>query len=122
VRSESPPTSVKAAVFMMLALSAVWASIGAIIALELHPAMHLPRPWNMLMGGLMLAAALVALGLVLLLRRRSRVGFCAALAFLAASILAVVFDDVGWTDLMFVAVNVIPVILLLRARLWYLRP
>jgi hypothetical protein len=115
------PASATAALFLLIALGAAWLSIGIILALGAHPAMHIAPPWNLLMAVLLGAAGLLAFGLALLLRRPSRLGFYAALAFLAASAVAVIFDQVGWADLMFVAANVIPVILLLKARLWYLR-
>ena len=106
----------------MLALGATWVCIGLIIATKTHPAMHISAPWNLLMAGLFIATGLLASGLALLLGRRSRLGFYASIGFLAASVVAVVFDQVGWVDLMFVAANVILFILLLNARLWYLRP
>jgi hypothetical protein len=115
-----PPACVTIAISFMLVLGVVWVLIGLIVASGAHPAMHIPPPWSLLMAGLLIATGLIAFGLAVALGRRSRFGFYAALVFLAASALAVVFDQVGWIDLMVVAANVIPVILLLKARLWYL--
>jgi hypothetical protein len=112
---------VTSARFILLALGAAWLSVGLIIAAGAHPAMNVSPPWGSLMTMLMIAAGVIAFGLAVLLRRPNRLAFYAALAFLAGSALAVVFDQVGWIDLTFVAANVIPVILLLRARHWYLR-
>ena len=116
------PVAVSVALILMVALGLIWLGLGSLIALGIHPAVHIPPPWHFVMAALCIAAGLIAMTLVAALHRRSRIGFYGALAFLAASAVAVVFDQVGWTDLMFVAANVMPIILLLNARLWYLRP
>ena len=115
------PVSVTVTLVLMALLALSWLGIGVIIALGIHPGMRLLEPGpRTVMAALSLGAGGVALGLTLALARRSRLGFWAALAFLGLAALAVVFDDIGWADLIFVAINITPVILLLRDRLWYL--
>jgi amino acid permease len=68
---------------------------------------------------LLVAAALV--GLAVWLGRRSRAAFSFAVVLLAAMILASIFDQFGLADLAFVIATLIPLILLIRDRAWYLR-
>ena len=111
-----------ATLILMALLGLIWLGLGIIIAFGLHPGMQLLEPaQRTVMAALSLSAGGIALGLTLVLARRSRLAYFAALAFLGFAGLAVVFDDVGWPDLVFLAINTTPVILLLKGRRWYHR-
>jgi hypothetical protein len=72
-----------------------------------------------------LLALLVAVllgGLALQLGKPSPLGFWLTVGFLAAMILASLFDQFGLADLVFVAAIALPLVLLLKDRAWYLRP
>lgn len=114
------PIASTAASIILLALGAVWILIGLEVGFSLHPAMHVSPPARLIMTGAMLAVGIGLAWLALWLARPRRSAFYAALALLSASSLSVIFDQVGWADLMFVAANVITIILLFKARLWYL--
>jgi len=60
-------------------------------------------------------------GLALLLSRRSRLAFYLAVILLTIIAVLSVTDQVGWIDLAALAVSVIPLLLLLKDRAWYLR-
>jgi hypothetical protein len=59
--------------------------------------------------------------LVIGLRRRSRLAFYGALAVLAAIAVLSITDQVGLLDLVSLSISVIPLVLLVRDRRWYLR-
>jgi hypothetical protein len=106
---------------MLTLLGLAWLILGAAVLTDMHPAMALDPALRFFLGAGMLAAGLVGLALAALLWRRSRLAYFGSLAFLIGGVVAVLFDDIGWTDLTFIAANVIPIILLLKDRLWYLR-
>jgi len=115
------PPSVTIALVLMVLLSLIWIALGGLIAAGIHPGMTLDRVPRAIVAALSIAAGCAALGIAAGLARRSRLGYFAALAFLGVTTVAVAFDQVGWADLVFVAINVAPLYLLLRDRLWYLR-
>jgi len=115
------PPSVTIALVLMVLLSLIWIALGGLIAAGIHPGMTLDRVPRAIVAALSIAAGCAALGIAAGLASRSRRGYFAALAFLGVTTVAVAFDQVGWADLVFVAINVAPLYLLLRDRHWYLR-
>jgi len=115
------PLSVSVTLDLILISALVWLTLGLMIALGAHPAIpNQPAVRAALASGSM-AAGGVLIGLLILLAKRVRVAYFWALAALSASSLAVIFDDVGWTDLVFVILNLVPLFLLVKDRAWFLR-
>ena len=100
---------------------AIWFILGTIIMLDLHPGM----PDQLLARGIMailsFAAAAILAVIFLFLRKHNRIAYYFTLAFFAASAILTFFDDVGWIDIAFTAIFIIPIILLIKDRDWYLR-
>jgi hypothetical protein len=71
-------------------------------------------------SGSIVAAGTLA-GLAILLVRRFGHAYYLSLAALSVSSLAVLFDDVGWVDLIALVINLVPLFLLVRDRAWYLQ-
>ena len=99
----------------------VWLALGMIIALHAHPAL----PDNPIVQGgmafLSFCAAGLLLGLFIFLLRRVRIAWFAALGILAVTSILAIFDDFGWSDLVVLVVNLVPMILLIKDRAWYLQ-
>jgi lysylphosphatidylglycerol synthetase-like protein (DUF2156 family) len=99
----------------------IWLAFGLIIALHAHPAL----PDNPLIQGgmafLSFCAAGLLLGLFIFLRKRRRLAWFGSLAFLVLVSILTIFDDFGWTDLVVLVVNLVPILLLLKDRAWYLQ-
>lgn len=114
------PASATAVLILVVVLGAIWLAIGLLIAFGIHPGMRLAPVSRTVMSILCISAACAAMVMAFALKRRSRFGYVAALAFLAVTTLAVFFDQVGWADLIFLAVNLVPLVLLIRDRSWYL--
>jgi hypothetical protein len=114
------PLSVSATLTSVSATALVWLALGVIIAVGAHPAIpDVPQVrTSMALGSL--AAGAVLVFLVVLLWRRVRLAYSLTLAALIASSLAVFFDDVGWADLIVLALSLIPLLLLIKDRAWYL--
>jgi hypothetical protein len=68
------------------------------------------------------AAAGTLLGLAILLAKRIRYAYYLGLAALSINALAIIFDDIGWVDLIVLTINLVPLFLLVKDRAWYLRP
>ena len=100
----------------------IWFALGLIIAFNLHPAMPDQPLVKGIMAILSFAAAGILLGVFIFLRKRSRTAYYLALAFFCVSSLLTIFDDVGPVDLVALAFSIIPIILLVKDRDWYLQP
>jgi lysylphosphatidylglycerol synthetase-like protein (DUF2156 family) len=116
-----PPLSVSVNSVFILLNALIWLALGLIIALHAHPAI----PDNPLIRGgmafLSFCAAGILLGLFFFLRNRQRFAWFVALGFLAFTSILTIFDDFGWADLVVLVINLVPIILLIKDRAWYLR-
>lgn len=72
------------------------------------------------MGVTAIAGGLILTGLGILLMKRIRMAYWIALAVLGVMFLVNLFDDVGWVDAAVALVSLLPFILLLKDRRWYL--
>lgn len=107
--------------FIILNIS-IWFALGIIIAFNLHPAMPDQPLVKGIMAILSFAAAGTLLGSFIFLRKHSRLAYYLALAFFCISFLLTLFDDVGLVDLVALVFSVIPLVLLIKDRGWYLQP
>jgi len=73
------------------------------------------------MASLACASAAALAGLAILLSRRNRFAFYLAVILLAIIAVLSITDQIGILDLVSLAVSVIPLVLLLKDRGWYLR-
>jgi lysylphosphatidylglycerol synthetase-like protein (DUF2156 family) len=115
------PLSVLGNLIFILLNSLIWLALGMIIALHAHPALpdNPIMQWGMAL--LSFGAASILLALFFLLWKRIRTAWFAALCFLALTSILTIFDDFGWTDLLVLVINLIPIILLIKDRAWYLQ-
>jgi hypothetical protein len=115
-----PVTVLLTRVFLVLD-SLLWLGFAVVTAAASHPSYGAAYGWRWPMAVMALLVAGALAGLAVWLGRRSRAAFWIAVVLLAAMILASVFDQFGLADLAFVVVTLIPLILLIRDRAWYLR-
>lgn len=116
------PLSVTMTLALILLDAALWLAFGLIVAMGLHPALPDDPVYKTILSIAGFGAALVLAGLFALLVKHNRTGYFLALTFLGAAAIAFFLDDVGWTDLVFLAVTLLPAALLLKDRNWYLHP
>jgi lysylphosphatidylglycerol synthetase-like protein (DUF2156 family) len=116
-----PPLSVSVNLIFILLNALIWLALGMIIALHAHPAI----PDNpVIQGGmafLSFCAAGLLLGLFFFLRKQVRLAWFVGLGFLAVTSILAIFDDFGWSDLFVLLINLVPMILLIKDRAWYLQ-
>ena len=114
------PQSVPSALVFMLINALIWLALGLIIALHLHPALPDNPLIQGVMAGLSFGAAAVLAALFFCLRRRSRLAWFLAVGFLALTCVLTIFDQFGLSDLVVLVLNIIPIVLLILGRGWFL--
>ena len=114
------PLSVSVALIFILLNALVWLAFGVIIAANAHPALPDQPIIKGVMAFLSLATAGILLGVFIFLGKRSRVAYFIALGLFVAISLLTIFDQFGLADLVILAINIVPVILLIKDRAWYL--
>jgi len=98
----------------------IWLGLGVIIASGLHPALSIPPAGRGVMAFLSIALAAILLGLYVLLMRGNQPAYYLVMAFFAFTAVLTIFDDFGWPDLVVLVINLIPLILLIKDRAYYL--
>lgn len=115
------PLSVSTTFALILLNAIIWCAFSIIVAANVHPAL----PYLTLIRGMMAAGALVVAAILLLalvlLPRHNRFAYYIALGLLAIISVSLVFDQFGLADLVVLIITVIPIILLVKDRSWYLQ-
>jgi hypothetical protein len=114
------PLSVTVTSIFILLNMLIWLALGVIIAAQLHPALSVPPAARGIMTFLSIALAAILLGLFIFLFRGNRAAYFLTLAFFAFTAILTIFDDVGPSDLVVLAINIIPLLLLIKDRAFYL--
>jgi lysylphosphatidylglycerol synthetase-like protein (DUF2156 family) len=108
---------------LFLTLNAlVWLGFTALVALNLHPALPDQITVRWIMGILAFGSAGALIVLIILLGKRIRIAYFLTLGMLALLAVLTITDEVGWVDLLYLAIVVVPLILLIKDRVWYLAP
>lgn len=114
------PLSVIIAILFIFINALVWLVFGLIILTGAHPSL----PDDALIKSGMAILALILAGLLsvlgFLIGKRNRSAFMITAGLLFITTLLGFFDDFGWIDLAFMVINLIPLMLLIKDRGWYL--
>lgn len=116
------PLSITITLALILLNGLVWLVFGTIVAAGLHPTLPDSRlmQWTMAILAFVTAGVLIALSIFL--HRKSSVAYALTLALLILIAMFTALDEVGWADLIVLGIDVVPIVLLIRDRAWYLRP
>lgn len=115
------PATVRAALLLLGLDSLLWFAFGIVAAAGGIASIANPPALRWVMAGLACASAAALAGLTVLLSRRYRLAFSLAVILLLLIAVLSLTDQVGFLDLASLAVSVIPLVLLLKDRAWYLR-
>lgn len=99
----------------------VWVVFSLITATNANPGLLVPPLIKGLMVFLSVAVAGMLLGLFVLIKRRNRITYYFTFVLLTATFLLNFFDNIGLVDLVVIIINIIPMILLIKDRSWYLQ-
>jgi lysylphosphatidylglycerol synthetase-like protein (DUF2156 family) len=118
---KSVPVTVRISFSLIFLVALVWVLFGVIVVARLHPALpDLPAiRWGIGLTAI-LAGAILA-GLDILLLKRNRLVYWALLVGLIVLALATFLDQFGWVDLLILLFTLVPAVLLIRDRRWYLQ-
>jgi lysylphosphatidylglycerol synthetase-like protein (DUF2156 family) len=115
------PKSVIASTIFTLLNALLWLVLGIIIAVGAHPALRVASEIKWILAGLSIIMGVIILVLFFFLNRRNRSAYFFTLALFIFTAILTIFDDVGLSDLVVLALNIIPVVLLIKDRAWYLK-
>ena len=114
-------TTVLAALVLILLDAILWLAFGIAAACGSIASIAHPAIVRWVTAGLAWASAATLAGLAILLGRRSRLAFHLAVILLAIIAILSLADEVGLLGLVSLAVSVVPLMLLLKDRGWYVR-
>lgn len=115
------PLSVTVAYGLIILNMIIWFVLGTLILANLHPGMPDQPFFKWIMATLSFAAAGALLVTFLFLQKHNRVAYALMLIGLSLATLLPIFDDFGFVDLAALALGLIPLILLIKDRQWYLK-
>lgn len=114
------PFTIKLALVLILANALIWLAFAIIVGTNLHPAMPAEPLVRWGMAGASLVAGLVLGLLAFSLSKRMKFAWYLALIGFSGLVVLTIADDVGWVDILYIVIALIPLILLIRDRKWYL--
>ena len=115
------PLSVNISLLFVLLNAVIWLVLGFLIAVNRIPGLPDVLAMKIVLAIISLAFAAVLFGLVFLIQRHSRVAYLLALIIFILTCLLTIIDDFGLSDLVVLVLNIIPIILLIKDRKWYLQ-
>jgi lysylphosphatidylglycerol synthetase-like protein (DUF2156 family) len=115
------PFSVSVTSILILLNALIWLAFGVIVAANAHPALPDLPIVKGIMAFMAFAAAGIFLAVFISLGKRSRIAYFIALGVFVATSFLTIFDDFGLVDLAVLAINIAPIILLIKDRTWYLQ-
>jgi hypothetical protein len=115
------PTTVRAALLLLALDALLWFVFGVVVATGGIASIASMPAARWVMAALAWASAVALAGLAILLSKRLRPAFYLAVVLLTLIAVLSIADQIGILDLVSLAVSVIPLVLLLKDRGWYLR-
>jgi hypothetical protein len=115
------PGTVRLTHGLILLNALIWLLFAVIVASGSHPSMPATPFVRWGVSALALGCAVCLAGLARLLMRPSKWTFWAAESVLVLLGLATIVDQVGWVDMVFLVITLLPALLLLKDRTWYMR-
>ncbi len=117
---EKRPVSVRLTLVFMLINAVIWLGFGVIVLSGLHPALDESKLIRFGYGGIAILAAAFLMLMYFLLRKPKKIAWYLSVLFFVAGAVVTLFDDFGWVDLVFMLVDLVPLVLFIKDRKWYL--
>ena len=115
------PLSVTATLVFFLLNSVIWLVFGVVSATNANPGALVPPLIRWIMAFLSIVIAGILLGLFIFIRRRNRIAYYLSIGLFFVTFLVNFFDDVGLVDLVVIIINLVPIVLLIKDRAWYIQ-
>lgn len=115
------PVSVYAAIIFLLISAFIWIGFAVLVAVGAHPALPDNRTFQWVMAILAFGCGCTLIVLTLALGKRIRIAYFLITGLLALLAVLTIADDVGLVDLVYLAIVLVPLVLLIKDRAWYLQ-
>ncbi|MBW6473516.1 MAG: hypothetical protein K0B14_10355 [Anaerolineaceae bacterium] len=99
----------------------IWLAFAVIVVTGNHPALPDSEPYQWSLAISAFVSAVFLLLLNFLLKTSTKIAFILTIAFLILIALLTIMDDLGWIDFLVLVVTLIPVVILIKERNWFLR-
>ena len=94
---------------------------SVIVVSGLHPALPDSEIYRWVMAGLSFLSSVFLFILFFLLRSRNKIAFFLTVGFLLFIALLTIMDDLGIIDFVVLLITVLPIVLLIKDRKWFLK-
>ena len=115
------PFSVKLTQIIILVIGILWIGFSIYIALGLHPTYSRMGGFQWIMAAMSVVPGLVFVVLWFLLRKHWKPAWYLTVIALGLMTVAIVFDQIGWVDVLVMLGSAVPFLLLIIDRKWYLK-
>jgi len=115
------PVTVTINLVVILVNALIWFILAISIAANAIPGLAGPSAMKVGLAIVSIAMGGVLLVLTFFLFKHSLKAFYLILAFFVFTSILVIFDDIGLTDIIVLSISLIPIILLIKDRAWYLQ-
>ncbi len=116
------PNTVKITLVLLGIVAVIWIVFGIAVVARLHPAFPVEPFFRWGIGSIAILAGLVMARLAVLLWKRKKFAWWLVLIGMSLFAMATFLDQIGWVDLLVLAITVVPIVLLIRDRQWFLQP
>ena len=116
-RMKKQPISTTFALALILLNALTWLVLGIIIGLDIHPGLPDMPGMKTVLAILSIAIALILLGLTFFVWKHKRAAYYLILTFFLVTSILTIFDDIGWADLVFLFISLMPVVLLIKDQI-----
>jgi hypothetical protein len=115
------PVTVTINLVFILLNALIWLILAIGIAANATPGLAVPLAMKVGMAIISTAMGGILLVLTYFLFKHNLKAFFLILAFFVLTSILVIFDDVGLSDIIVLIISLIPIILLIKDRAWYLQ-
>lgn len=115
------PLIIKIALVFILVNAIGWLMLGVLVATGVHTGLPDDETLKLIMLLGLFGGAIILLLLFQLLRMRKRLAYFITLVALALIMLLTLFDQVGLADAVVLVITLVPFVLLIMGRKWFLQ-
>jgi len=115
------PVTVQVTQIIILVVGIVWVGFSLYMAVGPDPSFAKLGAYRWIMAAMTFVPGLLCVVLWFLLRKRWKPAWYVSVIGLGLMALAIIFDQVGWVDILVMLGSAIPLVLLIIDRKWYLK-
>lgn len=115
------PITVKVTLWIVLAVGIVWIGFSLYMAIGPDPSFAQLGAYRWIMAAMTFVPGVILVVLWYLLRKCWKPAWYLAVIALALMSIAIIFDQIGWVDVLVMLGSAIPLVLLIIDRKWYLK-